>query len=144
MYPVTLTYTPYSSIAHQTMSTLYRFCIQIAKFSTHKLSFMYLQIIVTCPITGSALKYRAEAQQSFLQLRDHCFVTVTTVDIGLFQIMRIHMYGGRLISIEGSILWQFNEVLRVFLWIDFNEALQALFQIIKQGQIQEFQNGGVV
>ena len=33
------------------------------------------------------------------------------------------MYGGRLISIEGSILWQFNEVLRVFLWIDFNEAL---------------------
>ena len=31
-----------------------------------------------------------------------------------FQIMRIHLYGGRLISIVGS---RFNEVLRAFLWI---------------------------
>ena len=34
--------------------------------------------------------------------------------IGLFQIMRIHSYGGRLISIVGS---RFKKVLRAFLWI---------------------------
>ena len=39
---------------------------------------------------------------------------VCALIFGLFQIMRIHSYGGRLISIVGS---RFKEVLRAFLWI---------------------------
>ena len=39
---------------------------------------------------------------------------VRVLIFGLFQIMRIHSYGGRLLSIVGS---RFKEVLRALLWI---------------------------
>ena len=42
-------------------------------------------LMTACPITGSVLKYRTEAQQSFLQL--DCYSATITVDIEFLMLI---------------------------------------------------------